>query len=218
MDWDKPRYGRLLRVLVFITWVLRAARVFFRNLLCAGACSCMCMWFFNGRHLSCSVPPLFLTCWWCLVFFLLPTPPLLFLVYLAQAPRVCLLPFHLWSLLRLTTSQWLWFSPFCFLFLRLQTNSCFWFWKIFGNVSWSKLLCQHFSFNTMCLLTCAQSCSCLKVPCFCWRKAIFTVHLEFQVCSTQMTEGSHFLVGTQFINTCRKKIIPSNPKFPLRQL
>lgn len=72
MDWDKPWYGRLLRVVVFITRVLRAARVFPRNLLCAG--SCMCMWFFIGRHLSHSVPPLFLTCWWRLVFILLPTP------------------------------------------------------------------------------------------------------------------------------------------------
>lgn len=146
-----------------------------------------------GRHLSRSLPPLFLTCWRRLVFILLPTAPFwLFLVHLAQAPCIRLLPFHLWSLLRLTTSQRLWFSPFCFLFSRLQINSCFWFWKIFGNVSWSKLLCQHFSFNTMHPLMCAQSCSCLKVPCFRWWKAIFTMHLELQVCSTQMTEGSHF--------------------------
>lgn len=45
-------------------------------------------------------------------------PPQLFLVHLAQAPHFRLLPFHLWSLLRLTTSQWLWFSPFLFLFFE----------------------------------------------------------------------------------------------------
>lgn len=82
-------------------------------------------------------------------------------------------------------------SPFLFLFLRLQTNSLLILkdlWKSFMV----KATVGYFLLTPRACWRVLRTAPASRFPCFHWRKAIFTAHLEVPICSTQMTEGSHF--------------------------
>lgn len=127
------------------------------------------------------LPPLSLTRW---QLPCAPPPPLLCLVP-SLGPGSMRLSTPIPFAERLTASQQLWFFPFRFLIPAFD------FSNIFGNVSRSKLLSQHFSLNDVRPLTCIHGCSCLKVPLCRWQKRNF--HRALGMSSSFHTNGRRFL-------------------------